>query len=306
MNVLLVQRPGLLTTVQDGGRWGWQHLGVPVSGWMDSWSARLANRLVGNQDGAALLEITWVGPTLRLQGPAAIAATGAEFDVTVGGVTHRSPLVLNVAGDVAIAFGARHRGTRAYFAVSGGVATSPVLGSRATDLRSRIGGIAGRRLLAGDRVPLGVAGRPVAPPAIVSTPWLHERLLRVTPTPAGASAGTELYEQTYRLADASDRTGYRLEGVRPLPLTTGSLPSQPVVMGAVQAPPGGAPVLLMADRQTTGGYAVVGVVSAADLPMAGQLGPGDTCRFVPCSPDDSRAAIADRERTLDAMAERVR
>ncbi len=155
MSTLVVERPGLLTTVQDQGRWGSQHLGVPVSGWMDDWSARLANRLVGNADGDALLEVTWLGPTLRAEGPMSIAIAGAVFDVTVGGYRTRTPLACPVADGATIEFGERQRGTRAYLAVSGGVAVAPVLGSRSTDIRSGLGGLDGRRLQKGDRLPVG-------------------------------------------------------------------------------------------------------------------------------------------------------
>jgi biotin-dependent carboxylase-like uncharacterized protein len=307
MNALVVERPGLLTTVQDAGRWGWQHLGVPVSGWMDPWSARLANRLAGNADDAALLEVTWLGPTVRIEGASTLAVTGASFDVLVDGVRHRSPFVRDIEAGATVAFGARHRGTRAYLAVSGGVATAPVLGSRATDVRSRLGGVSGRRLVAGDRVELGVpTHHHQTAPDLAAARWLHDAVLRVVfASNADPEATHLLCSQTFRVLDASDRTGYRLEGACLLPSAEGTLVSEPVVMGAVQLPPGGAPVLLMADRQTTGGYAVLGVVSAADVPIAGQLGPGDQCQFVQCSPGESREAIARREAALNAMAGRV-
>jgi len=311
VSVLVVERPGLLTTVQDQGRWGLQHLGVPVSGWMDDWSARLANRLVGNRDGEALLEVTWLGPTLRAEGPMSIAIAGAVFDVTVGGYRARTPLACPVADGATIEFGERHRGTRAYLAVSGGIAVAPVLGSRATDIRSGLGGLGGRRLQKADRLQVGDPPgggldtlRNVPPPS-----WLGESHLRVLRA-AGDSASADdpflrLCDAQYRLASASDRTGYRLMADRPLPETEAALISQPVVTGAIQLPPGGSPLLLMADRQTTGGYAIVAVVAAVDLPPAGQLGPGDLCRFVPCTWEEARAAAADRERSLDQIAERI-
>jgi antagonist of KipI len=311
MSTLLVERPGLLTTVQDRGRWGMQHLGVPVSGWMDDWSARLANRLVGNDDSEALLEVTWLGPTLRAEGPISIAIAGAVFDVTIGGYRARTPLVCPVADGAAIEFGERHRGTRAYLAVSGGIAVSCVLGSRSTDIRSGLGGLDGRRLQIGDRLPAGAASAVVDSLRSVASPsWLGEEpALRVLPGPDESSAAREYFlclcDARYRLASASDRTGYRLMADRPLPDTEAMLVSQPVVTGAIQLPPGGSPLLLMADRQTTGGYTIVAVVTAADLPLAGQLGPGDSCRFVPCEWKQARLASVDRERELDEMAPRI-
>jgi antagonist of KipI len=313
MRSLVVERPGLLTTVQDQGRWGLQHLGVPVSGWMDDWSARLANRLVGNVDGEALLEVTWLGPTLRAEGPLSIAITGASFDVTVGGYRTRTPMSCPVADGVTIEFGERHRGARAYLAVAGGIAVRPVLGSRATDIRSGLGGLDGRRLQKADRLPVGDAVPPglggltsVAPPA-----WLGDepslRVMRASETsPDAAERFLRVCDAQYRLAAASDRTGYRLMADRPLPEAESALVSQPVVTGAIQLPPGGSPLLLMADRQTTGGYEIVAVVIAADLPLAGQLGPGDACRFEPCTWEAARDAAAARARSLDDTAEKVR
>lgn len=311
MSTLLVERPGLLTTVQDQGRWGTQHLGVPVSGWLDDWSARLANRLVGNADGEALLEVTWLGPTLRAQGAMSIAIAGAVFDVSIGGYRTRTPLACPVADGAAIEFGERHFGTRAYLAVGGGIAVPPVLGSRSTDIRSGLGGLDGRRLQAGDRLPVGVSSTVVENLRSVASPsWLSETpALRVLHGPDDSSVAYEhfarLCDARYRLASASDRTGYRLMADRPLPEVDAMLVSQPVVTGAIQLPPGGSPLLLMADRQTTGGYAIVAVVAAADLPLAGQLGPGDSCRFVPCEWEQARLAAMDRRRALDEIAPRV-
>ena len=311
MSALAVERPGLLTTVQDGGRWGTQHLGVPVSGWMDDWSARLANRLCGNADGDAVLEVTWLGPTLRADGAMSMAITGAVFDVTVGGFRMRTPLACDVADGALIEFGERQCGTRAYLAVSGGVAVEPVLGSRATDIRSGLGGLHGRRLQKGDVLPVGASAhriggvRTVAPSTWVGLePQL--RVLRASAeSPTADEQFNQLCEAQFRLAAASDRTGYRLMADRPLPDAPATLISQPVVTGAVQLPPGGTPLLLMADRQTTGGYAVAAVVIAADLPLAGQLGPGDGCRFTPCEWLDAVAASHDREDELDQMAARL-
>jgi antagonist of KipI len=311
MSTLLVERPGLLTTVQDQGRWGVQHLGVPVSGWMDDWSARLANRLAGNADSEALLEVTWLGPTLRAEGPISIAIAGAVFDVTVGDYRMRTPLACPVPDGATIEFGQRHRGTRAYLAVSGGIAVTPILGSRSTDIRSGLGGFDGRRLQKGDRLPVGASAnvvdtlRNVAPAS-----WLGEEpRLRVLPASDDSPVTGELFlrlcDAQYRLASASDRTGYRLMADRPLPEADATMLSQPVVTGAIQLPPGGSPLLLMADRQTTGGYTIVAVVAAADLPLAGQLGPGDSCRFVPCEWELARVGAAERARALDEIAQRI-
>jgi antagonist of KipI len=278
---------------------------------MDDWSARLANRLSGNGDGDAVLEVTWLGPTLRADGPTSIAITGAVFDVTVGGFRMRSPLACDVAEGATIEFGERQSGTRAYLAVSGGFDVPPVLGSRSTDIRSGLGGLHGRRLQKGDSLPIGVSSHRVdGVRTFAAPPWIgQEPQLRVLRASEASSTADEqfhhLCEAQFRLAAASDRTGYRLMADRPLPDATALLISQPVVTGTVQLPPGGTPLLLMADRQTTGGYAVAAVVIAADLPLAGQLGPGDACRFSRCDWHEAVAASEAREQALDQFAPRV-
>lgn len=308
MSAMWVEKPGLLSTVQDRGRGGWQHLGVPVSGWMDDWSARLANRLVGNPDGHAVIEVTWTGPTIVCDGPLRIAVAGAVFDVLVDGRRMRTPMTCTVPAGGRIEFSQRHRGARAYIAVGGGIDVPQALGSRATDVRSALGGLDGRRLGKGDRLAIASAGPGETGTAELQGPdWVGTPALRVTEVVGPCErAFHDLCGARFRLAAASDRTGYRLMAERPLLESPDMMISQPVVMGAVQVPPDGAPLLLMADRQTTGGYVVPAVVIAADLPVAGQLGPGDECRFVPCTLDAARAAAADREQELDRMAGRTR
>ena len=307
MSAILVEKPGLLSTVQDLGRDGFQHLGVPVSGCMDDWSARLANRLVGNPDTHAVVEATWTGPTMVVDGPLRIAVTGAVFDVLVDGRRMRTPMTCTVPSGARVEFGQRQRGARAYIAVGGGIDVPLALGSRATDVRSALGGLDGRRLAKGDRLPVAaVSADNTIAVELQSPEWVGAPELRVIEVDgAGEHAFQDFCGARYRLAAASDRTGYRLMAERPLLEAPGMMISQPVVMGAVQVTPDGAPLLLMADRQTTGGYSVLAVVIAADLPVAGQLGPGDECRFVACTVEAARAAAIDREQELDRIAGRT-
>lgn len=307
MSALDVERPGLLTTVQDAGRWGWQHLGVPVSGWMDDWSAMLANRLVGNDEDAAVLEVTLIGPTLRARGRVVIAVTGAVFDVTVGLRRFRSPFVTTASDGDAITFGTRSLGTRAYLACEGGFDVAPLLGSAATDVRSRLGG---RRLQARDALTVRAAEpRAVASRELDQQAWLFEPVLHVLPGPDDARWTAEalaaLAGETYTVTSASDRTGYRLDGPS-LPTPGGELVSVPVATGTLQVPPSGHPILLMADCQTTGGYARLGVLAAADRAVAGQLGPGDRCTFEHGTWAEAADAVATRRRMLDAVVESAR
>lgn len=303
---LTVLRPGLLTTVQDLGRWGHQAVGVPVSGAMDTYSLRLANGLVGNPDTAAALEITLLGPTLRAETPLVVAVAGAIFDLQVDDrpVPHGAPVTL-AAGSV-LRFHERRAGARAYLAVAGGIGTPVVLGSRATHLVSRMGGVEGRALLPGDLLPVAAqasgrarrATRAPLPLAVAPGP----RRLRVLLGPQDewftVSSVDALLGGTFSVSSKSDRMGFRLEGPTLTTRRPGELVSEPVAFGAIQVPSGGAPILLMADRQTAGGYPKIATVITADLPLAGQLAPGESVRFAACTRAEARSALIARERDL--------
>jgi antagonist of KipI len=305
----VVERPGLLTTTQDAGRWGWQHLGVSVSGWMDDWSPRLANRLVGNEDDAAVLEFTLNGPALRFERDLVVAVTGAIFDIAIGDQRLRSPCRVTVRAGETMAVGGRHRGTRGYLACAGGLAANVVLGSRSSDVRA---GLGGRRLERGTRCE---AGEPAAPavdrPSVQlgSPEWLFSDCLRLLGGPDEPgwtnAALARVCAAPYRLSAASDRTGYRLDG-EALPAPSGHLVSAPVAAGVVQVPPSGQPILLMADSQTTGGYARLGAVIAADRAVAGQLAPGDRVRFREATRAEAATLAAERRAWLEQMVESAR
>ena len=306
MSGFVVERPGLLTTVQDAGRWGWQHLGVSASGWMDDWSPRLANRLVGNEDGAAVLEFTLTGPTLRAERDLVVAVTGAVFDVAVGVRHLKSPCRVAVSAGETIAVGARRRGTRGYLACAGGLATDAALGSRSSDLRA---GLGGGRLGRGGRCPVGesTTGAPGALSRELDAPeWLFSDCLRVLAGPDDphwtAAALAKLCDAPFRLSIASDRTGYRLDGGA-LPAPSGRLVSAPVAAGVLQVPPSGHPILLMADSQTTGGYARLGAVAAGDRAIAGQLAPGDLVTFREVTRAEAATMADDRRACLEQMVE---
>lgn len=304
-----VIRPGLQTTVQDIGRWGYQAAGVPVAGPMDPFSHRLANLLVGNPIGAALLEITLIGPELEFTEAATIAVCGAEFDIVAGGMPVPAGVSVHIERGTRLQFGRRRAGARAYLAVAGGVQTPPVLGSRATHVVSGMGGFEGRALVAGDRLPI-LSGAPANPgrraPGLM-LPAQGRARLRLLP---GAQADwfdppalKTLTSVSFRLSPRSNRMGYRLEGP-PLPRSRPEEPiSAPLAFGAVQVPAAGAPILLMADRQTAGGYPQIASVIAADLPVAGQLAPGDFIEFAFCTRQEAVAALIARERPLLRVAD---
>jgi antagonist of KipI len=301
---LVVVKPGLLTTVQDRGRFGYQASGVPVAGPMDAFSHRLANQLVGNDPDAATLEITLIGPELVVEADTTMAITGAQFDVACDDRSVPAGASFGVRARSRLKFGRLHHGARAYLAVAGGVQTAPVLGSRATHLVSRMGGLAGRALVAGDRIPIatGAGPRPLRKSAGLTLPPKGRALLRVLPGPQDHWFAPEALKMMvsvgFRISPRSNRMGYRLEGP-PLPrVKDGELISEPVGIGAIQVPAAGQPILLMADRQTAGGYPKIGHVISADLPLAGQLAPGDVIEFVLCSQQEAVAALIARERQL--------
>ena len=304
-----VAKPGLLTTVQDLGRWGFQALGVSVAGPMDPVSHRIANAMAGNAADAAALEATLVGPELVFDDERLVAVAGAEFEISID----HQPVVATgsfvVPAGATLRFGRRLRGTRAYIAIAGGIDTPPVLGSRATHLPSAMGGLGGRALAAGDRLSCGAARtRPMAavnPSSVAAAVPDGRATLRVLPGPQSdcfaAGALDALQSAPYRIAPSSNRMGFRLGGP-PLAHTRGAdVISDATPLGVVQVPASGQPILLMADRQTSGGYPKIATVITADIGLAGQLGPGDTIAFTVCSPGEAMAALIGQEQHLMAV-----
>lgn len=297
-----VLRPGLLTTIQDEGRWGHQHQGVSVSGPMDMVAHRMANALVGNPRTAATLEVTLLGPQLRVEQPAVVAVTGADLEPTVDGTAlpHQTPV--RCGGGSVISFGQRRAGARSCLAFDGGIDVPPVLGSRSTHLLSGLGGLSGAPLHAGDRLPLGMStGAPHKPPAS-TRPMTGGARLRVLKGPHDeyfdADALDALQRTRFTISPQSDRMGYRLVANRPLDAPSGEMISDVTFAGGIQVPPSGQPILLMADRQTTGGYPQIATVITADLPRAGQLAPGDWLEFELCTLAQARAALIAQEGKL--------
>ncbi|MEU0127604.1 MULTISPECIES: biotin-dependent carboxyltransferase family protein [unclassified Streptomyces] len=280
---LEVVRAGALTTVQDEGRAGWAHLGVPRAGALDAPAMRLANRLVGNSPDAAVLETTLTGCAVRPTGVRSVLAVvgGAGCAVTVDGrpVAWGAPVRVP-EGAVLDAGPARH-GLRGYLAFAGGLVPEPVLGSRSADLLSGLGPPVLRE---GDHLPLGRPGRV---PCADVVPWPGapaELVLPLYPGPRdGWFTGQALRTLTtaaYQVSERSNRIGLRLEGPALRRAREGELPSEGMVLGAVQVPPDGRPVVFLNDHPTTGGYPVVGVVGESALAEAAQAAPGTRVRFV--------------------------
>lgn len=306
---VVVAKPGMLTTVQDQGRWGLQGSGVPVAGPMDAVSHRIANRLLGNVVDAAALEVTLIGPDLMFEEAAVIAICGAEFALKVDGAHAPMWGPIEVGAGARVTFGPRVRGARAYCAIAGGVACEPVFGSRATNLVARMGPFGGRALAAGDRLPLA-PGRPTTIEELPAT-TLKGRVTPPVPLPHGGArlrimwgpqeqlftegARDTLVSGRYVVTPQSNRMGYRLDGPRLAHRGSADILSDATPLGTLQVPGSGQPILLMADRQTAGGYPKIATVITADLALAGQLAPGDWVSFVPCERRAAIAALRDQE-----------
>lgn len=306
---IMVVKPGWLTTVQDLGRYGYQQYGVPVSGAMDRRSCIVANRLVGNRDHDASLELTLKGPELLFQNEAVIAVTGGDLAPSVSGIG--VPLwtsVLMKAGS-RLTFGTRRAGARCYLAIAGGIDVPIVLGSRSTHVTSQTGGVKGRTLVQGDVL---ISGTPAPHQRSTIGLSVPEKLrptfstvvtLRIVPGPQQSSFSDQAIEvlttNLYRLTSQSDRMGYRLEGPQLAHAGTDQWISDGTTIGALQIPPDSQPILLMADRQTTGGYPKIAVVISADLHLAGQLMPGDTVAFKMTTLPEAQAAMKVQWSELD-------
>lgn len=305
---LHIIRPGLLATIQDLGRYHYQKYGVIAGGAMDKRAALAANCLVGNEEGEAVVELTLSGAELRVDQTAVIAICGADMLATIAGspVPLRRPVLVR-RGSI-IKFSALIEGCRAYVAVGGGVDVPAWLGSRSTYVRGGMGGYEGRALRAGDQLAIKEAG-PVTvriaeqlslshsgSDASWSTVSWHasqadsfssrgeEAVIRaMAGTHAGeftAAARASFFNDSYRISAQSDRMGYRLDGGSELALTSPlELLSEGVAIGTVQVPPDGSPIVLMADRQTTGGYPRIAQVASVDISLLAQLKPGDWLRF---------------------------
>jgi antagonist of KipI len=322
---LRIARPGLLTTVQDGGRHGLQHLGVVPCGAMDLIALALANALVGNEGGEAALEITVLGPEITFECDALIALCGAEMDARLGG----TPMPANrpVLVEKGAVLNARRTtlGSRAYLAVAGGIALAPVLGSRSTYLPAQFGGLEGRALRAGDRLPLAADAAALSRAryaslhkkkdlgGLRSVAWSAPALTLPARQPVlihamegrhhalfDAAARRAFFEATWKVSPDSNRMGFRLAGPVLARSEAGEILSEPACLGTVQVPSNGLPIALMADHQTTGGYPKIAEIAAADVPRLAQLAPGGTLQFARCTLEQARDLRRGLRQRVDA------
>lgn len=306
-----VLAPGMFTTVQDLGRPGWQRFGVPQGGALDAYALAAANALVGNPPDAAGLEVTLVGPVLTVAREGLVACTGADLGFAIDGQPAALWQAHRVRPGQVLGFTGRRSGCRAYVAVAGGIAVAPVLGSRSTHVRARLGGLAGRALVRGDRLPVG----PLPPgwrerAGLALPPPLRRHGL---PQPARVVMGPQhdwflplaierLLGATYRVSRRWDRMGLRLEGPRLAHRHSAELVSEGVAPGSIQVPGDGQPIVLLADRQTTGGYPKIATVIAADLDFLAQAAPGDRITFRAVDLDTAHRLRRERQAMLAAVA----
>ncbi len=283
--MIRVLEPGALTTVQDLGRSGQLRYGVPPSGPVDRAAFVVANRLVGNGDDAAGLECTILGPRFEVETACALAVTGAEMPLTINGAEAPAWTTLRLKPGDVVKVGVARAGVRAYLAFSGGVDVVPVLGSRSTYLRGRLGGFGGRALRKEDRVGLFPAPLPAprrARPRVV-TDLSPEPEIRVVLGPQAERFTDEgirtLLGSDYEMLPQSDRMGARLRGPRIAHARGPDIISDGIALGSIQVPGDGQPIALLVDRQSTGGYTKVATVCSFDIGRLGQVKPGHRLRF---------------------------
>ncbi len=309
MSDLIVQDAGPLTTIQDLGRFGHLRVGIPTSGPMDHDAFLLANRLVGNLDTAAELECTLIGPRVEFTDERLVAITGADMAPTLNGGAAPAWQGLRVkAGDV-LRFGPAKSGVRAYLAVAGGIETPLVLGSRSTYVRGRLGGLEGRALRRGDRLPLGSV--PAARPRRVHPDrvpvYAGDATVAVVLGPQDdrfTAAGIAAFlEGPYEMLPQSDRMGARLKGPFIEHTRGHDIVSDGIAMGAIQVIGEGQPIVLLADRQSAGGYTKIGTVCSFDIGRIAQVKPGGRLRFQRVTVAEAHAMLRDRRRALDGTIE---
>jgi len=296
--MIKVIKPGMLTTVQDSGRWGYQAYGMPVAGVMDSYAYRVANMLAANSCNAAVLEMTMLGGTFYFEEDTWAAICGADMEATLNGVKIQNWSRFFVPHGSELAFSYGTQGCRSYLAVHGGIAVPEMLGSRSTYTRGGIGGFKGRGLQAGDELLIGEGDNSLYCSSVLPAEFVPKYTdivkLRVMLGPQDdlfTAKGIEiLFNESYQISNEADRMGYRLNGPKIEHVSKPDIISDALCQGAIQVPGHGMPIVMMADRATTGGYAKIGTVISVDLTKLAQAKPGDVVRFMQCS--DEEAALA--------------
>lgn len=303
----VTENPGVLTTIQDEGRYGYEQFGMSPAGPMDGTAFRTANLLVGNPEGESALEATVLGPTLRFDQDNVIAVTGADMAPSLNGQPCPMYQAVSVKAGDQLKLGAAKTGCRAYIAFAGGLDVPQVMGSRATALQNKVGGYQGRKLAKGDAVGFR-APNPALPlprTAPVPAPAGREVTIRVILGPQDdmfTKEGLDTFlSQPYTVSKDFDRMGCRLEGPVIQHKTDGNIISDGMVTGAIQVPTSGQPIIMLAERQTVGGYTKIATVISTDLPLVGQRKTGDVIRFQAVSVEEAHRAWRETNRELEEL-----
>ncbi|HSJ36817.1 MAG TPA: biotin-dependent carboxyltransferase family protein [Planococcus sp. (in: firmicutes)] len=314
--MLTIRKGGMQTTVQDLGRSGFQKYGVVAAGAMDPYALRMANLLVGNEENAATLEMALTGPEVRFEEDALISICGADLSPQIAGKTVGLWRPLGVQKGQILTFGTPRRGSRAYLAVAGGISVPEVMGSRSTYLRAALGGFDGRALKSGDHLVVGAATKGTnlvgeGQSWFMPSPYYSSKPeIRVTAGRQFNSFSEEsqerFFSEPFTVSSQSDRMGYRLDGPHLALAEKQEMLSEAVAFGSIQVPPDGNPIILMADRQTAGGYPKIAEAITVDLPLISQLKPGDRLRFTLVSVEEAQRLLRLQERTINCLKNAIR
>ena len=303
---ITILNPGVLTTVQDKGRVGYQQFGVPAAGAVDPRSVAVANIIVGNPEDEAVLECTMMGPQIRFDAANCIAITGGDLQPTLDGQPIKSYAAIPVAAGQTLRFKGPKTGCRAYIAFAGGLDIPLVMGSRSTYMKGKIGGLEGRKLQKGDvigfRAPkaeLSNMRHRFISPEFVPFPVYTVRVVMGPQDDAFTQAGIDTFlGETYTVTPEFDRMGCRLEGAEIAHINTGDIISDGISFGAIQVPSSGKPIIMLADRQTTGGYTKIANVITVDFRILAQLKAGDKVRFEKVSVQQAQSLLLSYRKAL--------
>ena len=312
MTALRIISPGGYTTIQDRGRFGFQHVGIPVSGVLDAFAFALANFLAGNPDNTPVMEITVMGPSLEIRKEMDLALTGAQMGISVNGVPMDQWASIRVRPGDLVTIGQVRAGCRAYLAFGGGIRVPEIMGSFSTYVGGKIGGFKGRPLRKEDLLETGdspLLARPRAlPPSLVPV-YSSEPVIRAIPGPQADYFDTglnTLFQSEYTVTVKADRMGYRLQG-EPIPIKSGmpkSIVSEPSMPGGIQIPADEQPIILLVE-QTVGGYAKIATVISSDLPLVAQTTPGDTLRFASVDLNIAHGIILEEKNRINTIKQRI-
>ena len=313
MAKLIVKSGGLFTTIQDLGRYGYQKYGIPPSGAMDGFALQVSNLLVGNKRNESALEITSAGFSAIFEGECEIAITGADLSVTLNGKMIMPWQSFHIQDGDILKFEKIKSGFRAYLSVSGGFDIPKILGSKSTYVRAKIGGLYGRKLRNGDEIALKSKNHLIfhgtkIPSHMIPTYSNHVRVVLGPESDRFSKTEIEkFFSSTYRLTAQSDRMGYRLNGPT-LKAKDGKhdILSNGMIIGTIQVPPDGNPIVMMSDHPTVGGYVKISTVISADIPSLAQLKPGDKLSFEHMTLGEAKKAYLHMQKTLDLLETHIK